>query len=353
MSLLIIMPTLFLGGAETQFRMLFEKAVKKGISVFILSLKPSPSTKEYSTFKRKYGNHVKELRLRKCPFILKLLLFSFYLILFRMKGMRNVLVYETYWLLPLPLMRLLSYKVLYSERNTGEHKLSLMYYLIKKCNFVSTNSIEAEKILRKKTGRDDIMVINNGVVIPETDIRYVKKSEPSNCLFRIVVPARICRVKNQNLVIDALANVEFTEIHFAGKIAERDYYEEMVDKITRLNLKNRFLFDGYCDNWMELYKDFDLVLLPSLAEGTSNVILESFANMRLILVSNIEMNARLERDENFVFKVGDTSSLRDSVLRIKDMTQDSINRHLQVNYDFVMENFSASAMAMAYINELK
>lgn len=348
MKTVIIMPCLFRGGAETQFRMLFEQLVKED-ETYIIAIKHSQSTPEYNKFKQLYSSHIIELFKRVKINALTIVFINLFLLLYivrlRFRGIRNVVVIETYWLLFVSLLRKMSINIVYSERNNGIHKLRYMYKLIEQCNYITTNSEEAKEILERFIDKKTIEVINNGVNVVSLKTPPLKHS---NGIFKIVVPARIHPIKNQLFVVEALSKTKGIEVHFAGSIGDDHYYECLIKAIQRLHKSDVFTCDGFVDNWLEKYKDFDLVLLPSLAEGTSNVILESFANSRLILASDIAMNKRLIKDDKCLFISENALSLEKSILQVMQLTDKEFHHILQINYEYVVQNYAVKNMVNAF-----
>ena len=348
-SVLIVMPKLFWGGAEAQFRMLFETLMNNGDDPYIIAIGKSFNSSDYKNFIKKNASSVKELfrriKLNKLTELFINIILLIYVFKLRMKGVRNLIVYETYWLLFIDIYKLLSINVIYSERNNGEHKHHYMYKLIAKCNFVTTNSVEAKNILEREIVDKKIELVNNGVRINPLKLENIDNKFK---IYKVVVPARICEVKNQLLVVNALHEVEGIMVYFAGNISEENYYKALLEKIKALQQQDKFIFDGYVDNWLEKYKGFNLVLLPSLEEGTSNVILESYSNGRMVLVSDIPMNKRLVKDENFLFTSNNVSSLRNAILRLMKLSDEERSFIVEKNHIYVKNNYSVSCMVDAF-----
>lgn len=346
-SNLIILPQLFLGGAEKQFRMLFEHLGSK--SIYILALGKSRN-KEALLFKDKYRKRVFECtsfcRQSRFVKIMNLIILPIPLLYFRSKGVKRIVIIEAYLLVLIPIMKLFGFKILYSERNNGKHKWNFIYYLISKCDYVNSNSIDAKIFLSSKI-RKVIEVINNGVLLPSNSNFQVKERDR---IFKVLVPARIDFRKNQKIVIKALKNVDNIEVHFAGTITFQDYYKEMLALIGQES--NKFIFDGHIDNMIEHYKKFDIIILPSLEEGTSNVILECFANGIPCMVSNIPMNVRICKNERYIFETDNCVSLKDKIMEFRKTPISTIQKDIIENYNFVYDNFSIQKMVNSYMEVL-
>ena len=341
------MPCLFHGGAETQFRRLFENLENSYIAAIDYS-----KGNQADEFRKKFGNRIIEFKRYgswsvwySIQTYLNIIILLF-MVRFWLKGRLLLIVYGagTRWLLLYPIMRFLGYKILFSERNDGKHKLKLLYKIMSRCEIITTNSIEARNELIKHIQHREITVVNNGILIPDDKFIYKKNNNP----MRILVPARISRVKDQMVVIDALWNVDDVEVHFAGAIDEMDYYMMLIEQIKKYNGAAQFFFDGYIEKMMEYYKSFSLILLPSLSEGTANVLLESMALRIPCIASNIEMNARLITDMRFLFEIDNANSLRERIKMFSSMPYSDISQYVQNNYQYVCDNYSINGMVSAF-----
>ncbi|MBR4325168.1 MAG: glycosyltransferase family 4 protein [Bacteroidales bacterium] len=166
-------------------------------------------------------------------------------------------------------------------------------------------------------------------------------------VFKILVPARIDPKKNQVLVVKALRDLSDIEIHFAGKVDVKKYFDLLLKEIGGNNI---FVLDGYVPKIRNYYREFDLVLLPSLEEGTSNVILECLADGIPCMVSNISMNVRLQQSSMFVFE---SNNAKDLQLKVGDYMKKSasdIEQVLIAGRLFVANNYSVEKMIEKYFS---
>lgn len=341
------MPCLFHGGAETQFRRLFENLDNSYIAAIDYS-----KGNQANEFRKKFGDRIIELKrygswsvwysVQTYLNIIVLLL----MVRFWLKGRLMLVIYGagTRWLLLYPIMKVLAYKILYSERNDGKHKMKFLYRLIGMCDVITTNSIDAKNEIQKYVQHRNITVINNGIIVPPKKTDYKFPKHP----LKVLVPARISRIKDQMVVIDALWDVDDVEIHFAGAIDEMDYYVMLKEKMEERNCTDKYIFDGYIDNMMEYYASFSLVLLPSLSEGTANVLLESMALQIPCMASSIDMNARLVRNDAFLFDVGNSKSLKERVLFFINMNEEDVAIYINENYKYVHDYYSVEKMVDSF-----
>ena len=342
------MPQLFHGGAETQFRRLFENLE----NCYITALSKS-SNSIADEYKDKYRGRILELN---NPFENALLyqIKNYWnilksLIIYKNKIVENkvLIIYGagTKWLLLYPFVRFLNYKIIYSERNDGHHRLKLLYHIMGHCDYVTTNSIEAKNVISQYLNKK-IHVINNGIFIPKYNSRLYTIHNP----LRILVPARIHRLKNQIIVVEALKDVIGIEVHFAGSVDDTKYYGMIRDIILNSNCEDKFLFDGFVDDMITYFANFDLVLLPSFSEGTPNVLLESMAFQIPCIASNISMNARLIKDSRFMFAPDDIISLQSCINNFRNLSSEEIGNVILNNYQYVKNNYSVELMVESFRN---
>ena len=181
-------------------------------------------------------------------------------------------------------------------------------------------STEIRRYLEDRIGvpTRDISQICNGVDVerfapsrrdggPRTGPRTGPTSErfPEPDLFVIGTVGRLSSVKHQRLLIDAFARTRTMLATLAPKSAERLRLVIAGDGPDRAALEAQVDAAGIADcTWMpgsrddvpELMADLDLFVLPSLAEGISNTILEAMACGLPVVATRVGGNADLIDD---------------------------------------------------------
>jgi glycosyltransferase involved in cell wall biosynthesis len=91
----------------------------------------------------------------------------------------------------------------------------------------------------------------------------------------LLILGRLDKIKNIGLAIRALASPELrhsTLLHIVGEGPERSDLESLA---AQLGLAEAVLFHGFQDNPVPYFAHADMLLLPSLHEGTPYVVLEA------------------------------------------------------------------------------
>ena len=108
--------------------------------------------------------------------------------------------------------------------------------------------------------------------------------------FLAVCPARICHVKAQDLLIEALGiagdglDEKSFKLAFVGDGENRD---AAVARALPLGVGDRIAFPGYRKDMLPVYADADLVILPSRHEGTPIALMEATAAGRPFLATAV------------------------------------------------------------------
>ncbi len=167
-----------------------------------------------------------------------------------------------------PLLKAYDVKIIFNERNTGRQICDKKYKisLLKKCDRIVANSLFAANYVGRYTNIK-VDVIKNGIVSKD-----VAKVEHQG--FNIIVPARISKIKNQMIVVDAMLYLKDLDInfYFAGVVDDDSYYEEIVKRIKEQKLNDRINLCGEIANMDDMYSMMDLMILPSYEEGTPSVL---------------------------------------------------------------------------------
>jgi len=235
----------------------------------------------------------------------------------------------------------------YNERNSGESVSSPAWkrHLLKKCDNIAANSEYAADCLSRRLNRN-VEVINNGTVFKKTINQPVHDGR-----IRILVPARISEIKNQEVVIEALAllkNEYDIIVHFAGTIEENKYYKKLQVLVEENRLQNHTEFLGYVEDIDKYYEEDDLLILPSLDEGTPNVILEAGLCKMKVLASDIPMNRNCIRNDRLVFDPHNAMQLSEKIKWILNENGDAMKNILNDSCRFVKDNYSIEKMGDRY-----
>lgn len=340
-SILIIMPKLKLGGAEKQFSYLKKGLVEHGHSVVtILDLEnyTDESQKIYGINQLKENFFCKEVRVAKLIYLLN-----------KRENFEFTIVYDVCGHYLIPILKAYGIKVIYSERNSGEHRHWIGRKIINMADIITANSIDAVEVMKKYIKTKLIKYIANGVEIPKENLKEINQ----NSIFKILVPARIHPIKNQEMVVDVLSSIKSIEVHFAGEVVDYDYFNKLQSKIKRLKVENRVYFHGFVDEIVNYYYNYDLILLPSLSEGTPNVILEGYARKRLCLMSDISMNKKIAVTLDNLFESNSVISLSQHINEFINIDKQKKKELIELQYNYVNEHYSIPKMVEAFINCMK
>jgi len=354
-KILFVIPYLHLGGAETQFRNLINGLAQDDqfkIDVFVLSqisfenkskLHDHVNLKSIGlNFNKSYSNRY----IRNFWYIINYLWVSLYLIcnFFRVKRYDTIISYRLLMAPLIPVFKICSKKVVFSERTASQEILNKkwMAFLFNYSNYITCNSLVTKDYL-ELIGVRDVKVIFNG-------INY-KKILPvkNNIVFkRAAVIARIHPLKNQLIVLKALKKIEGIIISFVGEITDKQYMTTLEQYIKFNNLSDKVEFINFTDDILEHYQKADFVILPSLEEGMSNVILESLLHHRFIISSNIPANKIINKNRGGVFEVLDENSLIFEINKLKKINKSDYINLLEQNSIFIKNQFSLDSMVNNY-----
>jgi glycosyltransferase involved in cell wall biosynthesis len=203
-------------------------------------------------------------------------------------------------------------------------------------------------------------IVYNGV-----DTQRFRPAERSACRARLDLPesefvigmfASFKRQKNHPLIIAAMEKV-VRDIPNArlllvgdvldGAFGDTDTYKrEVTDALAGCSAKHRISMLGRRNDPENIYPACDVSVLPSLHEGTPNVVLESMACGIAAVVTDVSDNARIIRDgmDGFVVPNGDVNAMADRLVRVgrDPALRDRMGRNSR---DSAIERFATAAMA--------
>lgn len=350
---LLFMPEYVYGGAETQFRYLIDYAEKNNWKLDVIV---GHRIKEVDEFLQEAIRHMKSVRFYEFDWRnadkRKLRFDTAIYILKKFPRVRYsaCLIQHTYDLILAPVLRLLGIHVIYSER--VDASVISQSLLLRKClwccNSILANSPYAQKKLERMTGRK-VGLIRNGK--PVVDMLPLKENRRID---RILIPANIDPRKNQMLTLRYLSGYpDFQgKLIFAGYLVDKVYLNKLVHFIKINNLQDKVEFLDYVEDLKEEYRKADLVILPSLAEGTPNVVLEAYAYGRPVIVSDIGAERDVVRNPHLRFGVRSVTELDKCIQYVQGLSDEAYMQLLRENRQFVLQNYNIESMAEAFYKEL-
>jgi len=167
--------------------------------------------------------------------------------------------------------------------------------------------------------------------------------------------ARLAPQKRPEDVIEAAARlaVDYPDAAFviAGEGSRRPEYEALA---RRLGVERSVRFVGYVPDMRSFYASVDIVVLPSRSEGCPNVVLESMAMRRALVVSDSVGTREVVTDgvNGLMYPVGDIGALTAALRRLVEnpALRASVARR---GYVRALRSFDAQASAMRLAGVLR
>ncbi|MEQ2375255.1 glycosyltransferase family 4 protein [Pilosibacter fragilis] len=160
--------------------------------------------------------------------------------------------------------------------------------------------------------REKIKVIYDGVNIENFEIKNQKNSAKE---LRLVMCGAIYEGKGQKELVQAVSKLIkigldiYLDIY--GDVVNENYYNDMKRCIESENLQDRIRFLGYVNSVGEVFKNYDVGVICSKAEGFGLVTVEYMLSGLMVIASNTGANPELLQDGKYgqLYELNDETSL--------------------------------------------
>lgn len=181
-----------------------------------------------------------------------------------------------------------------------------------------------------------IDVIPNGI-----DTEYFDYENRVNTTERtdLLYVGRLDPVKNVTGIVDALAILEERapdeyRLTVVGSGSRRTECERLIEKY---GLTEKVNFEGWQDDVRTYYRNHDILVLPSLSEGLSNVLLEAQACGLPVVSTDVGGTSEVVAAGKVV-RPDDPTALADGIETVKKMNMETASRrareHIVANYNY-------------------
>lgn len=134
--------------------------------------------------------------------------------------------------------------------------------------------------------------------VPKYELNHTEKK--SNNTHKILIVSNFLSAKNIDFGIDILSHLKQKknfELTIIGKVADRDYYQKIVNKIKILNLKEQVHFIHDCNYIQPILNNYDIGLHVSKSESGPLVLIEYLAQgLPFIAYQTGEVVATVQQD---------------------------------------------------------
>jgi glycosyltransferase involved in cell wall biosynthesis len=237
--------------------------------------------------------------------------------------------------------------------------------LSKRAKYIVPNSYTAKYILinKLKFSANKIKVINNGIDIVnflninEKKLKgYRHNLKIKSEFINIGLIGRIEKQKNHKLAVTALHKIieqnpqKNIMLHCFGPNNDKELYNKLLILIKKYKLDNRVFFYNPITEIKYIYNLMDLIILPSLYEGFSNVILEAMCCSKVVIASNVSDNANIVDDNvnGFIFKSNDLEKFVEKIKAVINLRSD-LKKQIEKNaFNKIVSNYSRDIMINKY-----
>ena len=187
-------------------------------------------------------------------------------------------------------------------------------YLIRK--FLFTNSVSV--ICGNKMSVDHARKMGaKSVILNWTSFNIYKfnfeKFHQGNFL-KILFVGRLIKRKR---IFDILKALNGLNDYTLDIIGNGPLYKSLRDFSKKNGLAVRFMGEVDYEKMSEIYKNYDILILPSESEVFGYVVIEAIMSSLAVIVSD-QVGAKDFVREDFHFKVGDIRKLRENILKLRD-----------------------------------
>lgn len=235
-------------------------------------------------------------------------------------------------------------------RTSGIHlipfyrRLKLLYSLFRQRWKIICNSKRACRDARSYfPAAINVEYIGNGI-----DTNFFRKVEAEdNDDFIIGYVGRILPLKNLETLITAFSyfqkELPASKLFIVGDINDKGYFIKLKNLVQNFNLSDKVVFRKSIDEIDKFYNSLDLFVLPSIYEGTPNVLLEAMSCECVCLISQ-GANSDDFLSEELIFDTNDPQQLFAKIRMVYSLGKTARKQMGRENRERIIKNYSMKAM---------
>ncbi len=215
--------------------------------------------------------------------------------------------------------------VITSRRDTGFWKKDrhlLAHRAVNPLSFkITANSgaVVTYLLRREKVRPEKIVLVHNGIEVSPGGAA-VRLPDPGETI-KIGTLGNIRPVKGLEYLLEAAARLPGEipwELQVGGRVLDRRYHERLRELGRKLGLEGRLIFRGEIENPDSFLRKMHIFVLPSVAEGFSNALLEAMAAGRAVIATTVGANpeAIADGESGFLVPAGDSAALADRLAEL-------------------------------------
>jgi len=243
-------------------------------------------------------------------------------------------------------------KLIYTRHGEGRYNSRIWTFVhkmispfINAVTFVSKNGQKVFQIDHPWPKKKH-QVIENGIPLPSTYPVPLKNNK-----LRLGSVGRVVELKKQSHLISAWNTLPLDiksniEIHIIGN---GSCYKSLVQQAAQCELNQNIVFHGFMRDRIEIQKLFDILVVTSESEGLSIAILESMAEGKPVIGSDVGGNSRLIINDStgYLYPFGDICKLQSVIMKYIN-NDNLLCEHGKKALTHVTDNFSINSAMKKY-----
>lgn len=149
--------------------------------------------------------------------------------------------------------------------------------------FVVLENDTYQKLISMKIKKSKIFYIQNGVEMHKKKTTTTHNKKINLIFVGRLVPIKLC---DQMLYACSLLHQEGLDFKLTI-VGEGPLKQDLMNLTKKLSLENNVIFEGHKSNTISYMETSDILILPSLSEGMSNVLLEAISVGLPIVATNV------------------------------------------------------------------
>lgn len=213
---------------------------------------------------------------------------------------------------------------------------------------------QSEEMVRTY-GISKVSTIENGIDVEKFSLNRHINLDVKN----IVCIGRLEEVKNQKMLVEAYKivhkqlsdkSIEVPKLNIYG---DGSLKKELLDKIYEENLEKCIELKGHCNNIVDVLKNSDIYVMPSIYEGLSISLIEALVTKIPMIVTDVGGNSNIVVDDfnGILIKNKDTKNLAEALLKLILNYEDRVR--MSFNSEKFINKFDIKNTSQKYLRYYK